>query len=280
MKIAGLEVQNTSNLFDINTRICHLLFSEAKRGKTTLAGSLNAFTLKYLKKPTLFIACESSDGGGTATIKDMGVDYVIPSNHTELQSVIDYLKTDTKYGGVVWDNLTDAVKGIIQPYALKFPSKEKILVREMGVPDRGDYQSMGEFLRKLLSPLVALTRHENLEIRKHVVCCALLKEKTTPDGKALVAIQPSLPGAMATDATAMFQTVSMIGINKKVMPDSKGVNRAIYQRVLTSDSDGVLVAGDRWKVHPKEILLTNDDGSTLGFTEIYEQYWLPKINKQ
>ena len=279
MNIGSLEVRNTKDLFNRDTRFCNLVFSEAKRGKTTLAGSLDRFTRKYRGKPTLFIACEAADGGGTATIEEMGVDYVIPTNHGELKGVIDALKSDTKYGGVVFDNLTDAVEGIIKPYSLTFPSKEGQAVRAMGVPDRGDYQSMGEFLRQQLAPLVALTRHKNPDVRKDIVCCALVKEKMDKSGKAIEAIQPALPGAMSTTATAMFQTVSQLTVRARVVPnpDNPKENIRIYQRVLISDSDGVVVAGDRWKVMPREFVISSVTNEPIGFTEIYEQLWVPKL---
>ena len=180
------------------------------------------------------------------------------------------------------DNLTDADKSILLPYSLSFPSKEKIPTRIMGVPDRGDYQSMGAFLQKILAPIVHLTRHENLDIRKDVVLCALSKDKMSADGKELVCIHPSLPGAMAVDAPAMVQTVSRIKCKSKVIPDPSHpkTTTRLFQRILVSDSDGVLIVGDRWKLMPQEWLLTSDTGEALGFSDIYEQLWVPKLKQE
>jgi hypothetical protein len=99
------------------------------------------------------------------------------------------------------------------------------------------------------------------------------------DGKILIAVQPALPGAMATDAPAMVQTVSRITTKVKVVPNPKDpkTTTRLYQRVMVNDSDGIVVAGDRWKVMPQELVITDDNGNALGFSEIYEQFWMPKL---
>lgn len=279
-KIAGLEIRNTKDILNKDTRMCHLVYAAGKRGKTTLAASLDEFTRKTLGKPTLFAAVEPADGGGTASVQEFGVDYVMPRDHGEMDKLIAALQADTHYGGVVLDNGSDYVKNMVQPYALKFPSRERQAVREMGVPDRGDYQSMGEFLRQQLIRLINLTKHPDLNIRKHFVMTALLREKTDNEGN-VVAIQPDLPGAMSSTATAMFQTVSCVEIKRKVGPDPSNpkVTKAINQRMLVSDGTAVKILGDRFKVFPAEYALTTDDGKYKGYLQIWEELWVPRFLK-
>ena len=282
-----LLVRNTKDLLSPSTRMCHLVHAEGKKGKTTLGGSLDQFTRKYRSKPTIAIAFEAAEGGGTATLstvdalREHGIDYVMPQNHSEVDDVLAWLSQDTKYGGILFDNASDYVKNIVQPYSLSFPSREHQQVRTMGVPDRGDYQSMGEFVRQQLSRLVAITRHTNPDIRKDLVVMALTKDKTSTDGKTLLATQPALPGEMASTAVAMFQTVSTIRVKNRVVPDPRNpkTTMRVNGRVLVSDSDGVLVAGDRWKVLPREYDLTAENGETKGFVEIYEECWVPRLKE-
>ena len=56
-------------------------------------------TRRFGGKPSLFVAIELGDGGGTASIQSLGVDYVMPTDIGELDSVILELSRDTKYGG-------------------------------------------------------------------------------------------------------------------------------------------------------------------------------------
>ena len=108
-----LLVRNTKDLLSRNTRMCHLVHAEGKKGKTTLGGSLDAFTRKYRSKPTIAIAFEAAEGGGTATLstiqalRENGIDYVMPQNHAEVDDVLAWLAGDTKYGGVLYDNASD-----------------------------------------------------------------------------------------------------------------------------------------------------------------------------
>jgi hypothetical protein len=121
-----------------------MLWAHPKRGKTTFAASLDAMTKKYFGKPTLVIAVEAGEGGGTMSIQDGDVDYVAPTSMEELNKVLAALANDTTYGGVVLDSSTEYVNRFLKPYALSFPYTKGSApaTRSLGVPEQGDYQTM------------------------------------------------------------------------------------------------------------------------------------------
>jgi len=269
--IGGIQIKNTAHLINTDTRVCMMVYATPKTGKTTLSSTLNKLTLKHLGKPTLFVAVEAGEGGGTMSIQDAGVDYVCPANYNDFQALLVALQTDTTYGGIVLDSSTEYVNRYLKPYALNFPSREKIPTRAAGVPERSDYQTMGEKARSDFNTLINLTTHPNMNIRKHLIVTALERVKES-DGK-IVAIQPDLPGAMSSSATAMFQTVGQIAIRGKVQKNpTTGQNERVQERVLVTGGDGVRVVGDRTHILPAEC-------QEMDMLEIWEKYWLPTINK-
>lgn len=267
MQIANLEVRNTARLIDENTRTCGLVWAPPKFGKTTFGATLDKLTKKYFSKPTLFIACEAGEGGGTASIQEFGVDYVTPSSKEELQGIIAALQTDRTYGGIFLDSSTETVKRLLQPAALKFPTREKMATRSVGVPERSDYQTMGEMLRVLLNDLIGLTTLKDVNLRKHVWVTALERTREDRDGN-IISIGPDLPGAMSTTATAMFQTVANIQIKQRLERETK---KLYTERLLVTEADGKRIVGDRFKVFPSE--------GPCDLEMIWEQHWLPRLKK-
>lgn len=233
---------------------------------TTFAGSLNELTLKHFGKPTIFIALEAGEGGGTMSIQNLDCPFVVPNSLDELDKIIAELTTDTRFGGIVLDSSTELVNRFLKPYALKFPSRENVPTRRAGVPERSDYQTMGEKLRELLNRLINITALPDAKLRKHLMVTATEKEKQ--DGGVVVAIQPELPGAMAQSATAMFQIVGSVGIREKIDPVTKARTK---NRVFITEANGVRVVGDRTKILPPE--------APLNWTAIWEQYWIPKLKE-
>lgn len=272
MKIGELEVRNTADIINPNTRLCGLVFAAGGFGKTTFGATLDKMTKKFMNKPTVFIAVEAGEGGGTMSIQDFGVDYVIPSSIDDMERVIAGLSSDTTYGGVVLDSCTEYVKRFVQPYALKFPSRERLETRNAGVPERSDYQTMGEKLRQQINRLINLTVHPDLNIRKHLLVTALEREKTDKDGNPIY-IQPDLPGAMASTAVAMFQTVMSIGLRAKVVQDpvTKKTGR-VLERVLLCQGDGIRQVKDRTNMFP--------NNGPVDLAEIWERHWLPRLEER
>lgn len=273
--IAGMVVRSTKDLINENTKFCLLCYAHAKRGKTTFGRTLDDFTKKYHGKPTLFIALEAAEGGGTMSIQDFDVEYITPTNLTQFNQIIAQLQGDTRYGGVVVDSATEYVTRFLKPYALAFPylKGSAPATRLAGVPEQGDYQTMGEQARIDFNKLIGLTTHPDLRIRKHLLVTALQKEKLTRDGKELVAVRPDLPGAMADVATSMFQTVATIELQTKVVPDPKkpGSTTRVTSRMIVTDAteENKYVVGDRTKLIPS--------GAPANIVEIYENYWIPKL---
>lgn len=282
--IGTLPIKSTKNLLSIDTRICGLVYAPAKTGKTKLAAGLDEITRKYRGKPTLVIACEVAEGGGTMTLNDLEIDYVTPQNWDEMEQLLAHLTTDEKYGGVVLDNASDYVLRIVKPHALKFPAKERALgPRQVGVPVRSDYQVMGEMARGQLNKLVNLTNESTpVKFRKDLIVTALEREKTDDNG-TLQAITPAMPGALADVATALFQDVGCIRIRNKVVADPKAPQQTVRlnKRYLHVKNDGVRVTDSRTGIFQNDFELTDDQGRPVSLLNMYEQFLAglqPKVN--
>lgn len=275
-RIGTLAIKNTKNLLTEQTRLCALIYTPPKFGKTKFASSLDEFTRKYRGKPTLIIASEVAEGGGTMTLNDMEIDYVMPSSWNEMESLIASLATNEYYGGIVLDNLTDYNSRIVKPHAMSFPSKERDSgTRALGVPVRGDYQVMGESCRTQLNRLINLTNENTPErFRKDLIVTALQKE-VTDDAGNLTAIVPDLPGALAAVVTAMFQSVLSIAIKQKVVKQPDGSTKRINTRTLLSAIDPMRRTDDRMGIFKAQhdVSLTDEQGEALGLVELYEK-WL------
>lgn len=267
-QIAGIPIKSTKDLLSPSTRLCMCLWAAAKRGKTSFAKELDDITKKYMGKPTLFIAIEAADGGGTMTIKDYDVAYCEPKSWTEFTGVVSALQTDTTFGGVVVDNASDLVKRLLQPEALKVIYKDVPANRGKGVPERRDYQTMGELLRVEFNKLVNLTKRDTPDaVRKHLIVTALESIKTTKEGEEILSICPALPGQMSDTASALFQTLATIEVRPRVVQIAGKPTERINERVLVTDNDGKKVLGDRMKIFPKE--------GPLSLMQIWETCWIP-----
>jgi hypothetical protein len=272
--IAGLEVRNTRNLINPETRICMMLWAYAKRGKTTMGKTMDAFTKKFMGKPSLFIAVEAGEGGGTMSIQDAEIDYVTPTNMDELNKLIAALGSDTTYGGIVLDSASEYVNRFLKPYALKFPYTKGTppATRLAGVPEQGDYQTMGERARSDFNQLINLTTHPDPKVRKHLLVTALEMEKKDRDGNVL-RIGPALPGAMMEGSTSMFQTVGTIELRTTVGKDAGGKPTRTTDRVLVTDAteENKKILGDRTKCIKT--------GMPLDFVQIWEQGFMPRFQQ-
>lgn len=280
MQLGTLEIQNTKDLLGPDTRLCALLYTAAKFGKTELASGLNDICLKYRGKPCLFIAVEAAEGGGTMTLASKGISYVTPKNWTEMEGVLASLASDSTFGGVVLDNSTDYVARIVKPHALAMPNKKEIALQHMravGVPARSDYQTMGEAARGHMNKLINLTnRNTDPKFRKDLIVTALERKHENDDG-SLAAITPDLPGALAGSVTAMFQSVIGIKISPRVVKQPDGTTLRVSGRVLNSEADGIRVAGDRTGIFKNGYSLTGDDGKAVGLFPMYAS-WLQQFS--
>lgn len=291
MNIAGLAVKNTKNLFDKHSRMNILCMGSPKRGKTTMGATLDKLTKKHLGKPSLIVAIELGEGSGVASVRDLGVDYVEPSDLNEMNKLINALKNDTHYGGIVIDGTYELVRQLIKPFVLSRPSNESKSPiveerRKMGVFSRSDYETAGEQLRQWLQAFINMTtvgdpkssdKHiqDKVRYRKHLFVTALEKEIYEEDdnGKLhLTAIKPSLPGQMADAATAMFQTIGYITNVATRETNAQGKAERIVRPIFSIDKSDKHIAGDRLNLLPKE------GGVEPDLLTIYENYWLPVIN--
>jgi hypothetical protein len=268
-QLAGLAIRNTAKLITPDTKMCGLVHAPSGFGKTTLGATLDKMTKKFFGKPSLIIAVEAGEGGGTMSIQDYGVDFIVPTNLEEFRKLIATLHTDRTYGGIVLDSASEYVHRFLKPMALKFPSREKIATRTVGVPERSDYQTMGEIARQDFNQLINLTTHPDLDIRKHLIITSLQREKQDAAGN-LTAIQPDLPGSMSGVATAMFQITMSIKISNAVEKNpTTGQTERVKKRTLVTEADGILMVKDRSGAFP--------NNCPMDFSQVYERFWLPRI---
>lgn len=279
----SVTIGSTGDALSETTKFCGAVFGPSGVGKTTFAATLDEMTRQFDGKPSLYVACEGSDGGGTLSVADKNIAMVHVKTMLDMESVLSGLASDTYYGGVMVDNASDYVKNILQPYALKFPSKEKTAQRDAGVPERGDYQIMGEKLREQLNRLMNLTTTTKLgpdgkqvpdmARRKHLIVVCLERTKMTPDGKKIVSIGPDLPGAMSDNASALFQVVAEMKVREQMVPGVAG-QAATRQmiRYLDTVNDGVRLIKDRTRVLPPQC--------EPNMVTIWEKYWLPEVERR
>ena len=277
MKLGNSEIRNTSELIGPWLRLCAMMWAQPKFGKTKWAAQLDKVTKRWYNKPTLIIAVEAADGGGTATVAKENVDYVEPKSLSDFQGIVSALQTDTIYGGVVLDNASDLVKRYIQLEALKlhYEKGSAPASRMKGVPAQGDYQTMGEMLRGEMNKLVNLTKKDTPEnVRKHLIVTALQYEKTNREGNTTISIGPALPGQMADTASAMFQTMLTLEIETKVVPNPANAKENIrrYDRVVVSEADGKKILGDRLGIFPAR--------GPFSLEEVWEKYWIPATQQK
>lgn len=268
--LAGIPVKRTGQIINKDTRICAMVYAPPKIGKTTMAATMHEFCMKEYGRPALFVACEQSDGGGVSAIQSADAPYVQPTDVQQLEGILRALKTDTEYAAVIVDNLTDVVYNLVKPFALKFPAREGIPTRSAGVPERSDYQTIGEKTRTLLNMMIELTRTD-VKYRKHLIVNALREERRDSSNN-IIAIGPDLPGALAQAGPAVFELVATIETKFIVVPsknDPKVNTREKVYNFITS-SDGVKLAGDRYNVFPAV--------GPANWVQLMEEYWKPKYN--
>lgn len=281
MQLGRFKVGSTADIIGPNTKMSTLLWAPSGTGKTRLAGTLDAMTQKFCGKPTLCIATEAGEGGGAVTNSNLKIPLIVPRDHNELVEILTSLRTDRQFGGVIFDNATEAAKRYAQPYALAFPSREKKATRTVGVPERSDYQTMGEIVRQYFQALINLTTDPNPELRKHLIIVAADKIREDDDHN-IIYWGPDLPGAMAAAASQMMQTVVNLSLKREVRadPTNPKVTVARNRRYLNSAAEGAKVLKDRFKLLPPSLKIRDfDDPQSDGedLCSIWTNYWQPAI---
>lgn len=267
--IGGLEIRSTKNLINENTRICNMTYAPCKSGKTQMASTMHQYCMKKYGKPGLYIAFEAAEGGGTTTVQDQDIPFVQPRDLKETEAVLRGLLTDTNHGAVFIDNITDMVKNIVQPYALTFPSREQVPTRAAGVPERSDYQTIGERTRVLINMMIALTKTSDPKYRKHLIVNCLQDEKRNNRGD-IEFVGPELPGALQESAPAMFEMLCRIKVGSKVVKDvATGQTSRQPTYTFITQADGIYKAGDRYKTFPAEY--------DCDWVKLMTEFWEPKI---
>lgn len=267
--LAGLPIRRTSNIINPNTRICAMVYGPPKVGKTTMAATMHEWCMKEYGKPALVIPFEATDGGGVSAIQAFDVPWVQPTNLKETEAILRALQTDETYAAIIIDNLSDLVKNIIQPYALTFPSRENVPTRTAGVPERSDYQTIGEKTRSVLNLCIALTKSDP-RYRKHLIVNALQEDHRDSSGN-LDRVGPDLPGALAKSGPALFELLASIEVATKAVPSPDNPKQMVRQKVYTfnTSADGVRMSGDRYNVFPAT--------APANWNDLMDKYWKPKV---
>lgn len=267
--IAGLPVKRTKDIINSDTKICTMVYAPPKSGKTTMGATMHQYCLETYNKPALFIACEPSDGGGVSAIQNWDAPFVQPNDLTTFEATLRYLQTDTEFAAVICDNFSDVVKNTVQPFALKYPSREGIPTRAAGVPERSDYQTIGEKSRQLLNLMIALTKIDP-KYRKHLIVNTLREEKKDNAGN-IIGIGPDLPGALAQAGPAVFELVATIEVKTRPVPSPDNPKQMMLQKQYTfvTSADGVKLAGDRYNVFPAN--------GPADWGVLMREYWEPRM---
>lgn len=272
--IPGIVIRSSKDILNPASKLAQLIWSPSGYGKTTLAGGLDELTQKYEGKRTLYIALEASDGGGAATIRKLDVPLWEPTDWNDLYRGVGALRNDKTIGGIVIDSATELMQGIVKPNAMKYPSRDNTATRSAGVPEQGDYQVMAELCSQLFRMLLGMTKHPQVEYRKHLIITAADNSKTeNRKSDKVVWIGPALPGRMAKESVQMFQQVGTLRVKTQVV-DGKRVNK----RFLTFQGDGIEALKDRYEIYPEEVEIRKV-GGTSGETlcSMYEKFWLPQV---
>lgn len=178
-------------VLDRNVCVNMLVYGRTGVGKTTLLGTAEECEFT---SPTLFVAADP----GILSIAGSGIDVITPEDFTEIQEIYEYLRFDnTKYKSVCIDSLTVAQRtsmyGIIG--VLEDGSYGKL--DETVPPDRYDWLSSGEQMRRFISAFRDLAYLKESKRRIHVFFAA--NEKVDDKTGYLC---PSLPGTLATEIGA------------------------------------------------------------------------------
>ena len=86
--LPGITITNTKEIISPNTKLAMLLWAASGKGKTQLAGSLHHLTMKHNNKPTLYIAVESGEGGGAATLRKLDAPLFVPTSMGDLNNAL------------------------------------------------------------------------------------------------------------------------------------------------------------------------------------------------
>lgn len=283
-KLGKYTFQSSNSLITLQTRLEGLIWAPTGRGKTTLAGSLHRLTLKYLNKPTIYIAIEQGDGGGAISLQKLNLDIPIytPPTLADLKAFLQELRGDRSFGGVVLDSGSELAKNHAKTQALKYPSREKSPVvtgpRSEGVPTQSDYQVISELERQVFQDMLNLSAAKDPEYKKHVLVIASEKMKIEPEPPHKVTFWgPDLPGAMATAAPAMFQLVGTIDLK----PEVKNGKRVITRHFVTSGDD-IKVLKDRYNIFPQSVQLKAypNDPEGMDLCDMWEKFWIPQTTNK
>lgn len=272
--IPGVRITSTEDILRPDTRLCQLIWGPSGYGKTNFAGGLDALTQKYEGKRTLYIAVEAGEGGGAATIRHLSIPMYVPKDYTDMYRVLGLLRNDKSIGGIVFDSATEFNQAYIKPAALKYPCRENVATRGVGVPTRSDFQTMGEMMSGVLRLLMGMTTHEDPNYRKHLIVTAA--DMVREEDDKVTYVGPALPGRMAKEATQMFNQVGEMFIRPQVVGGKRE-----NLRYLNFDTDGVRAKKDRYKIYPGDMQLKQFADSPTGedVLSMFEKYWKPVADR-
>lgn len=182
-----------------------LVYGPTGVGKTRLLGS--AQECEYTS-PVLFLDIE----GGTLSLTGMDIDIVRPQNFTEIQDLYDFLRYENDvYRSVAIDSLTELQRKLSMAEIMGVLQEDASYsnLAEHKPPDRYDWLSSGEQMRRFIRAFRDLAYLPDPDIRVHVLFTALEK---ADEVRSVVC--PSLPGVLGMEVGASVDIMARFSLER------------------------------------------------------------------
>jgi hypothetical protein len=256
----SLEVKRTNQLVTKDMRWKVLVIGRPGVGKTTWESTA----------PGLGVAaCETGHGSGLLSVADRDFPFIEPRSLAEFEALCTGSVAGLKdCQTIALDSLTAMTRTFVKDYAVAMPAgaRGNSPKRAAGIPELGDYQTMGETTRRLLSRL--------LEQDRNVIVTCL--ERADKDENGVVnSIGPDLPGMMSVAAPAMFDTVLFLKTRRR-LANPLDKKSEYVERYFITQNDGMHVAKCR-NVHNGKPLLAPEEVFDLKTGQGSWQYLYDKI---
>jgi len=188
-----------------------LVYGATGVGKTTFLGSAEACSLTA---PMLLVDVE----GGILSLAGSDIDIVRPQSFADIQEIYNFLRFDThRYRSVGIDSLTEiqrklSMGGILGDLDEDDEEKRYQNLEVYKPPDRYDWLSSGEQMRKFIRAFRDLAHLAERGKRMHVLFAALEKK----DQERSV-VCPSLPGVLGVDVGGSVDMLARLSIQQVVV---------------------------------------------------------------
>lgn len=224
-----MEVHKVETGEDI--RINMLVYGLTGVGKTTFLGSAQDCPAT---SPALLVDVE----GGSLSLSGSDIDVFRPTNFTQIQELYDFVRFEnTSYRSVLVDSITEIQRNLSMGGILRGPENDTNYndLANYTPPDRYDWLSSGEQMRRFIRAFRDLAYCEEKERRVHVFFSALEK---TDDVRSNVC--PSLPGLLGVEIGASLDVLGRLSVQRVTVGEDEEEkelrNLLLHER---TDDDGI-----------------------------------------